>query len=368
MKGKNNKGYMSPNQLRLSNHGNQLDESDDSNDSDKRELFKLPARKIVRPPASHLRKKVGLPNICLRIAKKCVNACTQTVFPFVISVFIVATTIAVGYVLMGVNGMKGELNQLRAQLRDIESADHNNLQRNQQLFDETSDKLNQIQSHKEYINKLHYQIKYLRSKVYHLNATIRMTKVQVRKYHGKVLSKLVEDVESLKTGMAKSGANADMWKDSNKILTHAVNVLKGEMENTKKDIFNMSVTISRIEHKPAPTNSPVPVVVTLTPGEDLTPYTKKEMDQILSETYKQIDKKADANFHRLAKALNQVRNLTTTLNQTCLEEFYILKATNRHKASQANHTLTTKAPVVVRILFFNVVIVFLKHADLLLSF
>ena len=32
---------------------------DDSNDSDQRQLFELPKRKIIRPPTSSFKKKIG---------------------------------------------------------------------------------------------------------------------------------------------------------------------------------------------------------------------------------------------------------------------------------------------------------------------
>ena len=38
------------------------DESDDSRDSDAKQMFKLPRRKVVRPPSTALRNKIGYGN------------------------------------------------------------------------------------------------------------------------------------------------------------------------------------------------------------------------------------------------------------------------------------------------------------------
>ncbi|XP_065069692.1 muscle M-line assembly protein unc-89-like isoform X3 [Rhopilema esculentum] len=231
-------------------------DSDDCKDSDSKELFTLPKRKFIRSkgPKSQRRSCFCCREIC------------GAVVPLVIAVFIIATMVSISYIILGVSGMRREIELLKIQLNKVKSDEQSDLLESKSLKGDVQGKLAAIDKNEKEIQSLKGQIKFLSSQVKLLNATISKPK----ETHGssKTVLSVSNDIKMLQKGMAETGGEIKKLSDDSEGTKNTITVLSKIVKSLKTDMSKLSKSVSEWDRGPLPTEVPdtlKPLIVTTSP-------------------------------------------------------------------------------------------------------
>jgi len=323
-------------------HGVPCD-SDDSKDSDTLQLFELPKRKLVRPISSSLRRKVRETNKCWATTKECCRVFASVTVPMLVAVFVVSTVLCLAFLLIGIAGMKQEISILKSRIKNFDAAEKNFLEKKEQLRKGFQDKLNNM-------NKYQTELQLLKNSVNRVHFSIAGLNTTIHSFHRKPtpelsskVSELKNDLETVKTGMADTGADIEKLKANSKTMLHNVRVLRKKVDDVRRQLYNMTVKVSLLEHKEpppfvAPTTTPKMLVVTITPDKDK-PVPRKELAAMLEQLEKRQSEHCTKEVAAYDKRLIMLQNETHLMHDKYTKEINTF-----HKFMDSFHPSTTHHP------------------------
>lgn len=313
-------------------------EESESGDSDTKAMFQLPKRKIFRARGGFNKTRSG----------RCCQVCCGSVVPLVVSIFIIGTLASIGYILLGVNGMRREMELFKIQMNKVQSEEKSNLKESKHLQQRVEKQL-KSSSKAEAFEKLNAKVALLNKQVKILNATIAQLKSKSDSPKGSDSSSIAEDVTLLKKGMADTGGEIKKLTDDNAEAKKTIRLLTKIIKGMKQKYVNLTNTMAKISRNPLPTE-PVdtlePLVVTTAPTENngnnieslgkvskllrkvLKGYNelyKNKTENLTFELMKlnvkitQLNSTHGNSIAKLSKAVSQLQNLTETHEQRLAE-------------------------------------------------
>lgn len=296
-------------------------DTDDSKDSDAVQLFELPKRKLVRPISSSLRRKVRDSNRCWATTKECCRVFVTVTVPMLIAVFIVSTILCLAFLLVGIAGMKQEISILKSRLKNVDAAEQNFLAKKEQLRKQFRNKLNDLVSYQTELQKVQSSVRRLSFSLDQLNITMH-------KFHRKPASKLSSrvtilknDLDTVKTGMADTGADIEKLKANGKELSKHVGTLQSQLASVNQQLYNITVEMSLIQHKkpPALKATPKMLVVSMTSELDK-PVNRRELNHMLEDLEKRQNNTCLNEVSRYDHRLEKLYNETLYMNKKYADE------------------------------------------------
>ena len=171
----------------------------------------------------------------------------------------------------------------------------------------------ELTSVKKSVDKVHRSIN-------SLNNTIHSFHTKRTPELASKVSDLRNDLETVKTGMADTGADIEKLRANGKSVVHNIRVLRKKIDTVNRQLYNMTVKVSLLENEApppfvAPTTTPKMLVVTITPDLDQ-PVSRRQLNKMLTELEtKQTDhctKEVAAYDERLKLLQNQTHMMDVT--------------------------------------------------------
>ncbi|XP_057299108.1 uncharacterized protein LOC130629784 isoform X2 [Hydractinia symbiolongicarpus] len=282
---------------------------DSDDDSDAKQLFELPKRKIIRPPSSVLKRKMASRTTCWSVSKKCCSVLVTTALPIVLAIFIVSMILCVAMLLIAFSNMRSDMEVLKVKLNNVKDSEATFLNRKEKLRSSFQTKLEKIKQHEDIFQKLQDKINDMSQKIGLLVDDVNKLKKNPVLTISSKIDSLVHDLDRIKTGMADTGADIEELKANEKKDKDDLLQLKQDVYKIQKDVYNLTVDLSRIENKPRPslTSTPKTLVVTMMPDKEM-PVKRAELTKILADLKaKQLEVLATNNLQCLQK-VDELRN------------------------------------------------------------
>lgn len=285
---------------------------DSDDDSDAKQLFELPKRKIIRPPSSVLKRKMASrTSTCWSVSKNCCSVLVTTALPIVLAIFIVSMILCVAMLLIAFSNMRSDMEVLKVKLNNVKDSEATFLNRKDKLRSSFQTKLEKIKHHEDMFQKLQDKINDMSQKIGLLVDDVnKLKKNPVLSISSKIDS-LVHDLDTLKTGMADTGADIEELKANEKKDKDDLLQLNHDVHKIQKDVYNLTVDLSKIENKPRPslTSTPKTLVVTTMPDKEM-PVKRAELTKILTDLKaKQLEVLATNNLQCLQK-VDELKNVS----------------------------------------------------------
>eukprot|EP00794_Sanderia_malayensis_P007719 gene7719-8558_t len=245
-------------------NGSSLALSDsDSDNSDSKAMFKLPDRKVIRSKgSSYGKRKKGF----------CCRVCCHSIAPFVISIFVIGTLVAIGSLLLGVSGMKRELELLKIKIEIVQSESHSNLKDSRELREKLQkDFSSSMKGDKDEIKILKTKVATLSKEVKSLNATVIRLKLKSEASKSASLGSIAKDVKLLKKGMADTGGELKSLSDKSVNAKKTIALLTKVVRGIKKELVKIAHSLEQVNQTALPKEAPdtlAPMLSSAAPPED----------------------------------------------------------------------------------------------------
>ncbi|XP_047123254.1 uncharacterized protein LOC101240106 isoform X2 [Hydra vulgaris] len=151
------------------------------------------------------------------------------------------------FLLSGITSMKQELNLLQIRLKNADNIQSEINIKNEQLRKEYSDKLFVVDQYKIAFNGLADKINTFTFKIDALNNSIIQTRASVSSPLLNQVALIINDVDTLKTGMADTGSKIEQLTATSKAFDKSLGEYSSMLEMFKAEIFNLTVSLNQLK-------------------------------------------------------------------------------------------------------------------------
>ncbi|XP_065657453.1 uncharacterized protein LOC136082354 isoform X2 [Hydra vulgaris] len=221
--------------------------SDSEDDSDAMQLFELPKRKVIRPLSSATKRKLKERHYYSETIHQCLKVICNWAAPFLIALFIVSTSLCLMFLLSGITSMKQELNLLQIRLKNADNIQSEFNIKNEQLRKEYSDKLFVVDQYKIAFNGLADKINTFTYKIDALNNSIIQTRASISSPLLNQVALIINDVDTLKTGMADTGSKIEQLTATSKAFDRSLAEYSSMLDMFKAEMFNLTASLDKLK-------------------------------------------------------------------------------------------------------------------------